>query len=82
MEGVGSREDTELSGQYLTFSWRELSVKSAGHCQSVGNWMFFPEGSREMENSSPIRFPGTISCQHGVGHLVVRRGIESFGGAG
>jgi hypothetical protein len=42
MQEVGSKEDTELSRKNLTLSWRELPVESLGHCQSVGNWMFFP----------------------------------------
>ncbi len=42
MQDVGSKEDTELSSEDLTLSWRELSVQSLGQCQSVGNWMFFP----------------------------------------
>ncbi len=39
MQDVGSKENTELSGEDLTLSWRELSVESLGHCQSVGNWI-------------------------------------------
>ena len=42
-QDIGSKEDTELNGQGLTLSWRELSVETPGHCQSVGNWTFFPE---------------------------------------
>ena len=41
MQDVGNKEDTELSREDLTLSWRELSVESLGHCQSVGNWAFF-----------------------------------------
>jgi len=42
MQDVGSKEDTKLSRKVLTVSWRELPVEFLGHCQSVGNWMFFP----------------------------------------
>ncbi len=42
MQDVGSKEDTELRRKDLTLRWRELPVESLGHCQSVGNWMFFP----------------------------------------
>jgi len=38
MQDVGSKEDTELCPEDLTLSWRELSVESLGHCQSIGNW--------------------------------------------
>jgi hypothetical protein len=37
MQDVGNKEDTELSREDLTLSWRELPVESLGHCQSVGN---------------------------------------------
>jgi len=37
MQDVGGKEDTELSKEDLTFRWRELSVESLGHCQSIGN---------------------------------------------
>ncbi len=40
MQDVGNKEDTELSREDLTLSWRELPVEFLGHCQSVGNWMF------------------------------------------
>jgi hypothetical protein len=36
MKDVDRKEDTELSGEGLTLSRRELSVESLGHCQSVG----------------------------------------------
>jgi hypothetical protein len=39
MQDVGNKEDTELSREDLTLSWRELPVESLGHCQSVGNWV-------------------------------------------
>jgi len=42
MQDVGSKENTELSREDLSLSWRELPVESLGHCQSVGNWMSFP----------------------------------------
>jgi hypothetical protein len=42
-QDIGSKEDTELNGQGLTLSWRELSVETPGHCQSVGNWTSSPE---------------------------------------
>ena len=51
MQDVGNKEDTELSREDLTFGWRELSVESLGHCQSVGNWMFFP-ARREKRRTS------------------------------
>ena len=41
MQDVGGKGDTELSRGDLTFSWRGVSVESLGHCQSIGNWMFF-----------------------------------------
>jgi hypothetical protein len=41
MQDVGSKENTELSREDLTLNRRELPVESLGHCQSVGNWMFF-----------------------------------------
>jgi hypothetical protein len=37
MQDVGGKEDTELTKEDLTFSWRELLVEPLGHCQSVGN---------------------------------------------
>jgi hypothetical protein len=42
MQDVGNKEDKELSGEDLTLNWRELPVESLGHCQYVGNYMFFP----------------------------------------
>ncbi len=36
MQDVGTKEDTELSTEDLTLSWRELRGESLGHCQSVG----------------------------------------------
>jgi hypothetical protein len=42
MQDVGIKEDTKLTREDLTLSWRELSVEFLGHCQSVGNCMFFP----------------------------------------
>jgi hypothetical protein len=42
MQDVGGKEDTELSKENLTLCWREYSVESLGHCQSIGNRMFFP----------------------------------------
>jgi hypothetical protein len=36
MQDIGGKEDTELSKADLILSWRELSVESLGHCQSVG----------------------------------------------
>jgi hypothetical protein len=52
MQDVGSKEDMELSREDLTLSWRELSVESLEHCQSVGNWMSFPAWCVETENLS------------------------------
>jgi hypothetical protein len=82
MQDVGSKEDTELSREDLTLSWRELSVESLEHCQSVGNWMFFPPGFARNGKPKSIPFPGRTPCQHGVSRLVARRDIESFGGTG
>jgi hypothetical protein len=39
MQGMGSKEDTQLSREDLTLSSRELPVESLGHCQSIGNWI-------------------------------------------
>jgi len=44
MQDVGNNEDTELSREDLTLSWREFPVESIGHCQSVGNGVFFRRG--------------------------------------
>jgi len=46
MQDIGSKEDTELSRQELTLSWRELCVESPGHCQPVGNWIFLPRATQ------------------------------------
>jgi len=57
MQDIGSKEDTELSRQELTFSWRELYVESPGHCQPVGNWIFFPRtarGTHRIRRGKPI----------------------------
>ena len=42
MQGIGCKEDTELNKEDLALSWRELSVESVGHCQSLGKWRVFP----------------------------------------
>jgi len=34
---LAGKEDTELSEEDLTLSWRELSVESLRQCRSVGN---------------------------------------------
>jgi hypothetical protein len=41
MQGIGSKEDTQLSREDLTLRSRELPVESLGHCQSIGNWIAF-----------------------------------------
>jgi hypothetical protein len=41
MQDIGGNEDTEPSKEDLSFRWRELSVESLGHCQSIGKGMFF-----------------------------------------
>jgi hypothetical protein len=47
MQGIGCKEDTELNKEDLSLSWRELSVESVGHCQSLGKWRGFSrKGSR------------------------------------
>ena len=57
MQDVGGKEDTELSKENLTLCWREYSVESLGHCQSIGNRMFFPrEGSRLTASKRAIPF--------------------------
>ena len=58
MQGLGSKEDTELRSEDLTLSWRELSVEPLGHCQSIGNYWkldVFSRCARETEN--PSLFP-------------------------
>jgi hypothetical protein len=57
MQDVGSKEDTQLSREVLTLTWRELPVESLGHCQSVGNWMFFPAWCARNGETKPILFP-------------------------
>jgi hypothetical protein len=48
MQDVDSKENTVDTQSDLTLGWRELPVESLGHCQSVGNWIFFSRGrSRE-----------------------------------
>jgi hypothetical protein len=42
MQGIGCKEDTELNKGDSSLSWRELSVESVGHCQSLGKWRVFP----------------------------------------
>ena len=42
MQGIGCKEDTELNKEDLSLNWRELSVESVGHCQSLGKWRVFP----------------------------------------
>jgi len=49
VQDIGSTADTELSGKDLALRWRELGVEILKHCQSIGNWMFWPEGSRKTE---------------------------------
>lgn len=44
MQDVASKEDMELSSHDLIQSSRDSPVESLGHCQSVGNWMYFPKG--------------------------------------
>jgi hypothetical protein len=44
MQDVGNMEDMELNSEDLSLRSRGLLVEFLGHCQSVGNWMFFPEG--------------------------------------
>ena len=51
MQDIAGKADTELNSEDLTLSWRELSVESTGHCQSVGNWL----GSKRIESSGPSR---------------------------
>ncbi len=66
MQDIGSKEDTELSREDLTFGWRELSVESLGHCQSVGNWMFFParrEKRRTQVYSLPLKNNLSARCR-------------------
>ncbi len=36
MQDIDGKEDTELNGEDLAPSWRELPVESLGHCQSIG----------------------------------------------
>jgi hypothetical protein len=63
MQDVGSKRDTELSRENLTLNWRELSVESLGHCQSVGNWMFLcREDSQETKNPSLFVLDGRPTC--------------------
>ena len=81
MQDVGNKEDTELSREDLTLSWRELPVESLGHCQSVGNWMFSPTRAREERGTQVYTFPWRNTLR-ALGHLAVRRGIETFGGTG
>jgi hypothetical protein len=47
MQDIAGKADTELNSEDLTLSWRELSVESTGHCQSVGNWL----GSKRIESA-------------------------------
>jgi len=82
MQDVGRKEDTELSRKDLTLSWRELPVESLGHCQSVGNWMFFPRAVREKGRTQVYSFLWKNTCQRAVGRPVVRRGIEHSAGSG
>jgi len=62
MQDVGSKEDTELSSEDLTVSWRELSVQSLGQCQSVGTWMFFP--ARVSKNRRTQVYSPSIAVWH------------------
>jgi hypothetical protein len=57
MQDVDSKEDTQLSREDLTLSWRELPVESFGHCQSVGNWMFSPRGFAEERRTQVYSLP-------------------------
>ena len=57
MQDVDNKEDTELSREDLTLSWRELPVEFLGHCQSVGNWMFFSAIACQTKG-----FPGSLPC--------------------
>ncbi len=41
----------------LTFGWRELSVEFLGHCQSVGNWIFFFAWCARNREPQSILFP-------------------------
>src|SRR5260370_1915734 len=42
MQDVDSKENMRSKQRDSNFDWRESSVESLGHCQPVGNWMFFP----------------------------------------
>src|SRR5216683_6219759 len=42
MQDVNSKENMRSKQRDSNFDWRESSVESLGHCQPVGNWMFFP----------------------------------------
>src|SRR5229473_357201 len=42
MQDVDSKENMWSKQRDSNFDWRESSVESLGHCQPVGNWMFFP----------------------------------------
>ncbi len=55
MQGIGCKEDTQLNNEDLSLSWRELSVESVGHCQSLGKWRVFPVGftTRAMTGTRP-----------------------------
>jgi hypothetical protein len=52
MQDIGSQEDTELKSEDVSSSSRLLPVESLGHCQSIGNWMFFLRGFTKTENQS------------------------------
>jgi hypothetical protein len=80
MQDIGSKEDTELSREDLTFGWRELSVESLGHCQSVGNWMVFParrEKRRTQVSSLEEQPVGALSAAWSFAEA-----LKSFGGTG
>jgi len=82
MQDVGSKEDTELIREDLTLSWRELRVESLGHCQPVGNWMFFPARVHEKLRTQVYSFLWKNTCQRAVGRLVARHRIGTFGETG
>jgi hypothetical protein len=65
MQDIGGKEDTELSKENLTLCWREFSVESLGHCQSIGNRMFFPARVHDKRRSQVYLFPwkNTLSAR-------------------
>ena len=81
VQDIGSKEDTELNGQGLTLSWRELSVETPGHCQSVGNWTFFPEWCAGKAANTPRLRGALLSILRNVEQLtktLIRVRIEEW----